>query len=140
MVVEVHNFIYEKVRLIQVETLEHHFNGVTGEIQDILDNTDCEWEDIYSAYFECEKDGTVTYFENESIESGNPGIWTYIIYDCPAGEEEIVSNVNVDSHTQALLLQHQYDKNQRIVIFFARISFILYQFMYRLIPIISWLF
>lgn len=79
MSLELHNLIWEGVRLVQVETQPHHIAGVLAEIRNTLENSDCEWEDIYSASYECEEDGTTTFYEGESAEAGNPGIWTYVV-------------------------------------------------------------
>lgn len=74
-------------------------------MRDTLENSDCDLEGIYSAYYECEKDGTITFYEAESAEAGNPGIWTYMVYDCAAGEEKVVTNANIDISKPALQLQ-----------------------------------
>ncbi|MEB3311105.1 MAG: hypothetical protein VKJ02_12805 [Snowella sp.] len=105
MALELHNFEWEEERLVQVETQPHHITGVLGSIQDILDNSDCEWDDIYSAYYECEDDGTITFYEAESAEAGNPGIWTYVVYDCEIGEETVVTDININTLEPALQLQ-----------------------------------
>jgi hypothetical protein len=103
MAIELHNFIWEEERLVQVESQPHHITGILASIQDTFDNSDCEWEDIYSAYYECEEDGTVTFYEGESAEAGNPGIWTYVVYECAIGEENVVTNMDIN--TLAPLLQ-----------------------------------
>jgi hypothetical protein len=90
MTLELYNFTWEEERLVQVETQPHHLAGVLAEIQDVLNNSDCEWEDVYSAYYECEDYGTITFYEGESAEEDNPGIWTYMAYECDAGEEEVI--------------------------------------------------
>ena len=106
MALELHNFVWEEERLVQVETQTHHIAGVLAEVQQMLgDGSDCEWEDIYSAYYECEDDGTITFYEAESAEAGNPGIWTYMVYECAAGEEKVVTNVNINTLEPALQLQ-----------------------------------
>jgi hypothetical protein len=105
MALELHNFIWEEERLVQVETQPHHIAGVLAEVRETLENSDCDWDDIYSAYYECEEDGTTTFYEAESAEAGNPGIWTYMVYDCAAGEEEVVTNVNIDTLEPVLQLQ-----------------------------------
>lgn len=97
MALELHNFVWEGVRLVQVETQAHHISGILGEIWKTLDCSDCQWEDIYSAYYESEQDGTITFYEGESAEAGNPGIWTYVTYDCPTGNEEVVVNPSIDA-------------------------------------------
>ena len=63
MSIELHNFTWEGVRLVQVETQPHHIAGVLANIRDTLENSDCEWEDIYSASYNCEEDGTTTFYE-----------------------------------------------------------------------------
>lgn len=67
--------------------------------------SDCEWEDVYSAYYDCEDDGTVTFYEGESAEAGNPGIWTSMVYDCTAAEEEVVTNVTINTLDPVLELR-----------------------------------
>jgi hypothetical protein len=105
MFIELHNFTWEGERLVQVATEPHHIAGVLSEIREILSHSECEWENIYSAYYECDKDGTVTFYEGESAEAGKPGIWTYIVYDCAPGEEEVVANLDIDTLEPALQLK-----------------------------------
>ena len=105
MSIELHNFIWKGVRLVQVETQPHHIAGVLAEIRNTLENSDCEWEDIYSASYECEEDGTTTFYEGESAEAGNPGIWTYVVYDCAQSEEEVVTNLDINTLDPALKLR-----------------------------------
>jgi hypothetical protein len=105
MAIELHNFTWEEERLVQVETQPHHIAGVLANIQETLQDSDCEWEDIYSAYYECEEDGTITFYEAEDAEAGNPGIWTYVVYECIAGEEEVVTNLNINTLAPVLELQ-----------------------------------
>jgi hypothetical protein len=105
MALDLHNFTWEEERLVQVETQPHHLAGVLAEIQATLDNSDCEWEDIYSAYYPCEEDGTFTFYEGESADAGNPGIWTYVVYECLAGEETVITNIDIDTLAPVLQLQ-----------------------------------
>lgn len=67
MSIELHNFTWEKVRLVQVETQPHQIAGVLASIRDTLENSDCEWEDIYSASYDCEEDGTTTFYEGVTL-------------------------------------------------------------------------
>ena len=105
MALELHNFIWEEERLVQVETQPHHIAGVLAEVRDTLENSDCDLDDIYSAYYECEDDGTTTFYEAECAEAGSPGIWTYMVYDCAAGEEKVVTSVDINTVKPALQLQ-----------------------------------
>lgn len=105
MTLELHNFVWEEERLVQIESQPHHIAGVLASIRETLEDSDCEWEDVYSAYFECEDDGTITFYEAESAEEGNPGIWTYVVYDCAEGEEEVVTNSTISITDPVLKLQ-----------------------------------
>lgn len=105
MTIELHNFSWEEERLVQVETQPHHIAGVLASIRDTLENSDCEWEDLYSAFYECEEDGTITFYEAEIAEAGNPGIWTYVVYECAAGEEEVVTNLDINTLDPVLELR-----------------------------------
>lgn len=105
MSIQIHNYTCRGQRFVQVETQIHHINGVLDVIQDVRKNSNLDWEDIYSAYYECEEDSTITFYEGESAEAGNPGIWTYVVYDCSEGEEEVVSNLNIDTLAALQTLQ-----------------------------------
>lgn len=105
MAVELHNFIWQEERLVQVETRPHHIAGVLISIRDTMEDSDCQWEDGYSAYYECDEDGTITFYEAEITEAGNPGIWTYIVDDSAAGEEKVVTNLNINTVEPVLKLQ-----------------------------------
>jgi hypothetical protein len=105
MGIELHNFYWEQERLVQVETQPHHVAGLLANIRETLANSDAEWEDIYSAYYECPEDGTVTFYEAESAEAGRPGIWTYMVYACTAGEETVVLQADLDTYQPVLALR-----------------------------------
>ena len=105
MALELHNFIWEEERFVQVETQPHHIAGVLAEVRQILDENDLNWDEIYSAYYECEEDGTTTFYEAESADAGSPGIWTYMVYDCAAGEEKVATNVDINTLEPALKLR-----------------------------------
>lgn len=105
MAIELHNFSWEEERLVQIETQPHHIAGLMSNIRDTFEDSDCEWEDVYSAYYECDEDGTITFYEAESAEAGNPGIWTYVVYECAAGEEEIVTDADINTLKPVLHLR-----------------------------------
>lgn len=96
MPIDLHNFILIEMRLVQVETQSNDIDGVLDEIQDLRKTSNLDWEDIASAYYECKENGTITFYESEVVKEGNPGTWTYVIYDCVEGEEEIVLNSDID--------------------------------------------
>lgn len=105
MSLELHNFVWTKERLVQVETQPHHIAGVLAEVNSVIQENDLEWEDVYSAYYECEADGTTTFYESEIVDAGQPGIWTYMVYECAEGEEEVITNADLDIIQPALALQ-----------------------------------
>jgi hypothetical protein len=96
MPLAIHNYIWSGERLVQVESQPSHINGVLDVVQDVRRSSNLDWEDIYSAHYECEEDGTITFYEGESAEAGNPGVWTYVVYGCPEGSEEVVLNSTID--------------------------------------------
>lgn len=105
MTLELHNFIWEKERLVQVETQAHHLAGVLAEVRQTLEENELDWDELFSAYYECEEDGTTTFYEAESADADSPGIWTYMIYDCAAGEEKVVTDVDINTLEPALELR-----------------------------------
>ena len=96
MPLEIHNYIWSGERLVQIESEPRHIDGVLDNVQDVRRSSNLDWEAIYSSYYECEEDGTITFYESESAEAGNPGVWTYVVYDCPEGHEEVVRNSSID--------------------------------------------
>lgn len=100
-----HNFTWEGERLVQLETQPHHIAGVLGSIQKAMEMSGCDWEDMLSAYYECEEDGTITFYESEVVGAGNPGIWTYVVYECAEGEETVVTSKDINIIDPALKLQ-----------------------------------
>ena len=104
-VLELHNFEWDGERLVQVETQPHHIMGVLGSIRETLAMSDCEWDDILSSYYECEEDETITFYESEVVDMGNPGIWTYVVYECEEGQETVVTDADINIIDPALELQ-----------------------------------
>lgn len=106
MSITFHNFTWEGARFVQIETQMHHIEGVLFKIREGLENSDCSWEEIYSTHYKSEEDGTITFYEGESAKVGQPGIWTYVVYNCAPGKEEIVVNLDVDPSEPSLKLRH----------------------------------
>ena len=61
MPLEIHNYIWSGERLVQIESQPSHIDGVLDVVQDVRRSSNLDWEDIYSAYYECEEDGTITF-------------------------------------------------------------------------------
>jgi hypothetical protein len=49
---KLHNFEWDGERLVQVETQSHHIAEVLASIQETLDMSDCDWDDILSRRLE----------------------------------------------------------------------------------------
>ncbi|BAY19270.1 hypothetical protein NIES21_51300 [Anabaenopsis circularis NIES-21] len=96
MSLEIHNYNWSGKRLVQIETQSHHIDGLLDVIQNVRKSSNLDWNDIYSAHYECDDDSTITFYEGESAEVGNPGVWTYVVYDCNEEEEEVICNRSVD--------------------------------------------
>jgi hypothetical protein len=96
MPLSIHNYSWSGERLVQIESQPSHIDGVLDVVQGVRRSSNLDWEDIYSAHYECEEDGTITFYEGESAEAGNPGVWTYVVYDCPEGSEEVVPDTTID--------------------------------------------
>ncbi|MBU6228617.1 MAG: hypothetical protein KGQ93_02855 [Cyanobacteria bacterium REEB459] len=51
----------------------------------------------FTTYYDCEQDGTVTFYEGESAAAGNLGAWISMVYDFTAVEEDVVVNLTIDT-------------------------------------------
>jgi hypothetical protein len=90
MAIRLHSFISSGKRYIQVETQPHHVIGIFRKIMRSKNMRECEFVDIYNAYYECEKDGTITFYQAQIPgKTCNTGIWTYLAYECPEGQEKV---------------------------------------------------
>ncbi|GFE68133.1 hypothetical protein [Chroococcus sp. FPU101] len=104
MTLNLHNSSWNEVRLVQVATQPHHITGLFATIQDTLRTSNSEWQEVISAFYECVADGTVTFYEAESQSVNHPQVWTYLLYDCAADEEEVITNPNINTLEPALQL------------------------------------
>lgn len=109
MSITLHNYTCEGERFVQVETQPRHIAGVLSEIWKTIEKSDCNFKGIYSTYYESEEDSTITFYEGESAEAGNPGIWTYVTYDCDLGKEEVMTNLDVNTLAPVLKLRRIID-------------------------------
>jgi hypothetical protein len=107
MSLKIHNYILNKIRLVQVETQTNHIDGLLDVLQSVRRQSDLDWEDIYSAFYECEQDETITFYEGQVSETNTPVVHTYVVYDCPEGDEEIVHNLNVDVTSISIKVQQE---------------------------------
>ncbi|MCM0589752.1 MAG: hypothetical protein HEQ35_12090 [Gloeotrichia echinulata IR180] len=102
MAIRLHNFIISQTRYIQVESQPHHIAGIFQAITRSLSLRHCEFTEIHSAYYECEEDGTMTFYQAKKTDTGNPGIWTYLVYECPEGQEKVFRDAFIETSSSRL--------------------------------------
>lgn len=104
MAIRLHSFISSGKRYIQVETQPYHITSIFRTIMRSKNMSGCEFADIYSAYYECDKDGTITFYQAKRPDNScNPGIWTYLVYECPEGEEKVFrDSLCIDNSIESL--------------------------------------
>ncbi len=102
MAIRLHTFITNQKRYIQIENQPHHITGIFKKIAQLKSPYHCELSDIDSAYYQCEEDGTITFYQGNKINNIAPGIWTYLLYDCPAGEETVFCDSFIDTSIDPL--------------------------------------
>lgn len=102
MAIRLHNLIINQKRYIQVETQPHHITRLFEKVMALMSLSQCEFAKIHSAYYECEEDGTITFYQAQKTDTGNPGIWTYIVYECPEGEETVFYDGLIETNSSPL--------------------------------------
>ncbi|BAZ15937.1 hypothetical protein NIES4071_78100 [Calothrix sp. NIES-4071] len=120
MAIKLHSFVTSCKRYIQVESLPLHITGILRKMIDLISLRGCDIIDIHNAYYYCEEDGTVTFYQADKAEVDHPGIWTYMLYECPEGQEKVFRDSNIDTSLKPLyrllagdkLVQETVDINQ----------------------------
>lgn len=102
MAIQLHSFVSTEKRYVQVESQLHHIIGIYKKIVQTQAMRSCKIADIYSAYYECEEDGTITFYQAELPKLGQPGIWTYLVYECPQGEEKVFRDASVKTNLSTI--------------------------------------
>lgn len=103
MAIRLHSFVITKKRYIQVETQPHHLTGIYKKIMFSSRNIPLwQFTDTESEYFESEEEGTITFYQAVSTDTASPGIWTYMMYDCPEGEEGVFTDSSFNTSIQPL--------------------------------------
>lgn len=97
MAIRVHNFVSCFKRYIQVESQAHHITGVLRKVMESISIRGCDFIDIMNDFYECEEDGTITFYQANRPDVDNPGIWTYLVYECPEGQEKIFRDSDVNT-------------------------------------------
>ena len=97
MAIRVHNFVSSFKRYIQVESQPHHITGVLRKVIESISIRGCDFIDIMNDFYQCEEDGTITFYQANRPDVDNPGIWTYLVYECPEGQEKIFRDSEVNT-------------------------------------------
>ena len=103
MAIRLHSLVVTKKRYIQVETQPHHLTGIYKKIMFGSRNIPLwQFSDTESAFFESEEDGTITFYQAVSSDTASTGIWTYMVYDCPEGAENVFTDSEFNTSIQTL--------------------------------------
>jgi hypothetical protein len=103
MAIWLHGFISSGKRYIQVDTQTHHIIGVFLRI--ICSSPTMHFstlENTKSAFFKCKEDATITFYQPGTKNEANPGIWTYLVYECSLMEEKVFHDLSIDTSTNLL--------------------------------------
>lgn len=102
MAIRLHSIVSSGKRYIQVESQPHHITGIFRTLIS-SDNMYCiKLKEAESVCFECEEDGTITFYQAAIADIDNSGIWTYLVYECPQGEEKIFRDSSIDTSKNLL--------------------------------------
>ena len=101
MAIRLHSFISTGKRYFQVETQPHNITGLFTKISRAYD-IGVELVSSNTWYYECEEEGTVSFYQAGHNNSDDSGIWTYLVYDCPEGQEEVFREFHIDTSTTSL--------------------------------------
>lgn len=104
MVIRLHGFLSSSKRYFQIESQPHHITGIFERIMHFQSLHRCEFTDVQSAYYEYEADGTITFYQANKDGNSQPGIWTYLVYECLEGEEQIFGDPLIYTNTSPLLV------------------------------------
>lgn len=103
MGIQVHGSISSGKRYIQVENQPPHITGIFRTLMRLAkDMHNVKFQDVEIVSFECEEDGTITFYQAGNTDISPSGIWTYLIYECPAGEEKVFIDSSIDTSTNPL--------------------------------------
>jgi hypothetical protein len=102
MAIKLHSFVITEKRYVQVESQPYHITGLLKGIINSANLRGCDFIDIHSAYYDCEDDGTVTFYQANRTDIECPGIWTYLLYECRKGQEKIFRDSKVSTSIEPL--------------------------------------
>lgn len=103
MAIRLHNLVSTGKRYVQVESQPHHITGIFRKItHSFQDMHLCKLNDAKSAYFECEEDRTITFYQAVSTDLARSGIWTYLTYECSKGNEQVFHDSSINTSLKPL--------------------------------------
>lgn len=97
MAIRLHGFLSSPKRYVQIESQPYHITGIFKKIMHFQRLQRCELSDVHHAYYECESDGTITFFQAKKDETCESGIWTYLVYECLQNEEQIFTDTSINT-------------------------------------------
>jgi hypothetical protein len=120
MAIKLHSFVISEKRYIQVESEPLHITGILRKVGEWIKLRGCTFNEIDNDYYYCEEDGTVTFYQADKAGVEHPGIWTYMLYECPEGQEHVFRDSSIDTSLKPLyrllagdkLVQETIDINQ----------------------------
>ncbi|MBD2204473.1 hypothetical protein H6G33_06350 [Calothrix sp. FACHB-1219] len=89
MAIRLHGFLSSPKRYIQIESQLYHITGIFQRILNFQHLHGCKFADVHNAYYELEAEGTITFYQAQTDKTSESGIWTYLVFECQAGEEKI---------------------------------------------------
>ncbi|KYC38410.1 hypothetical protein WA1_37160 [Scytonema hofmannii PCC 7110] len=99
MAIWLHSYISSGKRYIQVESQPSHITGIFRRLIHLEENT----QDVKNVCFECEEDGTTTFYQAAKANFSQSGLWTYLVYQCLEGEEKVILDSSISTSAIPLL-------------------------------------
>jgi hypothetical protein len=102
MAIRLHGFLSSPKRYIQIESQPHHITGIFKRIRNFQRLHGCKFTEVHNAYYELEADGTITFYQAQTDETCESGIWTYLVFECLENEEKIFRDILIETNTGLL--------------------------------------
>lgn len=103
MTIQLHGFTSSAKRYIQVQSQPHHITGILRKMLCLCESKyESKLMDTESTYFECEEDGTITFYQALNTDEVQSGIWTYLVYECAESEEQVFQDKFIDTSINSL--------------------------------------
>ncbi len=63
MAIRLHGFFSSPKRYVQIDSQPHHVTGIFQRITQFQSLHHCQFSEVNNAYYECEADGTITFYQ-----------------------------------------------------------------------------